>query len=347
MLKAILSILLLITGVSVADAQQFYFMRYREHATNCKGLTDGGYYDMCRQLSDNNWYSCRPDDGVNGVCDTAGEWKLIVSDSGINLWQTTESGDMRSSDLNANVGIGTGTPLHRLDVKGVINADQDIRVDDDPVCRTSGAGCPAPIFFNPNNYGNVDAWGSGTSYEWKFNAGLINPILTFSSGLVELKQAGLKVYGTTSGIVFGNHMYIRGTDPRQMVWGSTGGTYNNNLIWNNDAANHQWLVTSSNGTTSINFDLIGLKNTSTINTFGAISVGTSGIGANVITATGGISIGTGNFNNVAPLNGVLSQGDVYINDNSKGTVHKKPNGTCCRVTVDNSNVMTCTTITCP
>lgn len=311
MLKLALSLILLLFSAQSVDAAQYYFLRYREHATDCKSLTDGGYYDICRQLSDNNWYSCRPDTGgVNGTCSTSGEWKLIVSDSGINLWQATATGDMRTSDLNSNVGIGTDSPMHRVEVKGTVEADE-LQVNGDPACRLSGANCPAPIFFNPNSYGPVDAWGNGTAYDWVFNAGAITPILSFSSGLVELKQAGFKVYGTTSGMKMGNNMFIHGVNPRELEIGSTGGTYNHNLIINNDIKSTKILFTSDSAT-ALDFDLLGVQNTVTNNNFGAVSVGTAGTGSSVATVTGNVSIGTSYFNKVVPTNGMGVQGNVGI-----------------------------------
>jgi hypothetical protein len=342
LLTMLLALSIMIPIHASAD-QQFFFLRYREHATDCKSLVDGGYYDICRQLSDNNWYACYPTAGVNGTCTTPGEWQLIVANAG--TWGIF-NGNTYTTDFNSNVGIGTNTPSDKLQVIGVISSNQDITVDGDSVCRKSGANCPTPIFFDPANYGPAQ-FGSGSTYDWTHNSGATKPIMRFSDGLISFVNSGLKVFGTVSGVKFGNKMFLRGNTGRKICLGSTEGTYNNSVCADNDTYNHKIYVTSDNGVTSIDTDLIAIKNTSTINNFGGVTIGTAGTGASVATITGNVAIGTSNFNTVAPANGVVSQGDIYVNTIGKGFVYKKPDGSCCRSTADNSNNLTCAAITCP
>ena len=345
MRKIILAFLMLIIYPSLANSADFAFLRYREHATDCKSLVDGGYFDVCRQLSDNTWYACYPTTGgVNGTCLTSGEWQLISANAGV--WSVL-SGNIYNTDFNSKVGIGTSSPTTELEVNGTMNSTQQITVNGDPVCRLSGTGCPSPIFFDPNNYGTVNAWGTGSAFDWTFASGTTDPKFSFADSLISLHDSAFRIYGTTSRIKFGNSMFISGNVSRKMCWSSLSGTHNEDLCWDNDSVNNTWTVSSNTGVTSIAFDLIGIKTDATNNNFGAVSIGTLGTGANIATITGGVSIGTANFNKVAPTNGLVSQGNIYINTAGGSTVYKKPDGTCCAVSPDNSNNLACTTVTCP
>ncbi len=360
-----LSILFMLSCDVAFSAQQWAFIRYREHATDCRSLVDGGYYDQCRQLSDNNWYACRPNEGVNGLCDTPAEWQQIVSDSGINLWVANASGDMIASNQNANVGIGTTSPNAKVQVVGIVNADLDVTVNNDSVCRLSGANCPPPVFFNPSNYTTINAWGNGTQQDWYWDTGgASRPRMNFQDGLISIYNSALRIYGTTSRIKFGNSMFISGTESRTMTFGSLNGTNNEILNWDNDTKPHWWLVSGGPGMLGIDWTNLSMKTTSLINNFGAVSIGTSGTGASIATITGNVSIGTSNFNNAAPANGMIVQGnvgigtvnvlkqfqvngDIYYSNNAHKIYHKKPDNSCCYESVDNTNALTCVTVACP
>lgn len=62
-----------------------------------------------------------------------------------------------------------------------------------------------------------------------------------------------------------------------------------------------------------------------------------------ITSSGNVGIGTS-----APKSKLqITSGDVYIDDATKGVIMKSPNGSCWRVTVDNTGAFKSTSITCP
>lgn len=361
MRKFILALVILMSFCRIADAANWAFLRYREHATDCTSLTDGGYFDVCRQLSDNNWYACYPTTGgVNGTCTSPGEWQLIVANAG--SWSVLD-GNIYSTDYNANVGIGTNSPAHTLQVIGTIESNQEIQVNGDPLCRLSGTNCPSPIFFNPANYGTT-TFGSGSAFDWTMYAGATSPILSFSNGMLQLKQSGFKVYGTTSGILFGNGMYIRGNQSRKVCLGSSTATNNEIVCADNDTVPDVITMSTPTNVGYVNLDTIGVKTTSNSNAFGNVSIGTFNAGSSVATIAGNVSIGTSNFNKAAPTNGMLVQGnvgigtttvlkefqvhgDAYFSKTSTKIYTTKPDGSCCYISADNSNALTCTSAACP
>jgi hypothetical protein len=71
--------------------------------------------------------------------------------------------------------------------------------------------------------------------------------------------------------------------------------------------------------------------------------GSSSIERMRITVTGNIGIGT----DVPKAKLEVKDGDVYVNDPTKGIILKSPNGSCWRVTIDNTGNFVRTAITCP
>jgi hypothetical protein len=57
------------------------------------------------------------------------------------------------------------------------------------------------------------------------------------------------------------------------------------------------------------------------------------------------NVGIGNSDPKAKLE--VKDGDVYVNDPTKGIILKSPNGSCWRVTIDNTGNFVRTAITCP
>ncbi len=43
----------------------------------------------------------------------------------------------------------------------------------------------------------------------------------------------------------------------------------------------------------------------------------------------------------------ITGGDIYIDDSTRGVILKSPNGLCARGTIDNTNTLLFTAITCP
>lgn len=72
MKKIIPLFLALLLAPSVSYSYQN--VRDRQHATDCTSITDGRDADLCYEKDSQNLYKCQPD-GVDGLCDTPGEWK--------------------------------------------------------------------------------------------------------------------------------------------------------------------------------------------------------------------------------------------------------------------------------
>lgn len=70
---------LLISNISLAQVS-FFSWRWQREDGSCKDITNGRKTDMCHDSSTNFLYTCVPDEGENGICDTESEWKLITTD---------------------------------------------------------------------------------------------------------------------------------------------------------------------------------------------------------------------------------------------------------------------------
>ncbi len=80
------------------------------------------------------------------------------------------------------------------------------------------------------------------------------------------------------------------------------------------------------------------------NSFGIIKFQTGGITERMrIEANGNVGIGT----ELPKSKLEVKEGDVYVNDPTKGIILKSPNGNCWRVTIDNTGNFVRTAITCP
>ena len=77
---------------------------------------------------------------------------------------------------------------------------------------------------------------------------------------------------------------------------------------------------------------------------GIIKFQTGGITERMRVASNG-NVGIGTENPTTKLE--VTNGDVYVNDATKGIILKSPNGNCWRVTIDNTGTMIRTAITCP
>lgn len=80
----LLSILLAPT----AQADTFYFWRYRTHATDCTALTDGKVRDLCFEVDNQTLYKCEP---TAGDC-SGSEWKLTGGGTETNSLETITTG---------------------------------------------------------------------------------------------------------------------------------------------------------------------------------------------------------------------------------------------------------------
>lgn len=215
--------------------------------------------------------------------------------------------------VSDNLGIGTFSPTANLDVfDGIAKLPPLTTVNSQYVCLEDGTNCPPAVFFDPADYGTA-TFGSGTSYIWTMNAGATDPTFSFSSGTVDLNNASFTIHGTDSQIKFANNKYVNGDTARNLKIGSTDGTNNEDLLLDNDTTANTIAVTSTTGVTKVDFGTIGLRNTSSLNSAGNLSVGTSGTPASPLSVAGGVSIGTGYaVAHGAPLQGMAVQGNVGI-----------------------------------
>lgn len=166
--------------------------------------------------------------------------------------------------------------------------------------------------FDPADHGDT-TWGDGNTFDWTFDSGVTDPVFAFTSGAVDLDNASLTIHGTTSQVKFSNNMYINGDTSRKIKIGSTGGSNNEDLLIDNDTTANVISVTTDTGVTKIDLSTIGLLNTSTLNSFTNLSIGTAGAPGSGISVASNVSVGTAYaVAHAAPTNGLIVQGNVGI-----------------------------------
>ena len=116
---------LIATGLcDLALADQYYFWRERRNV-DCTSLTDGKYYDMCRNtVAPYYVYQCKNSAG----CTTSADWALISgAPAGSTKYVQFNDGGVQGGnsgfvfDKNTgNVGIGSVSPAAALDVAGAV-----------------------------------------------------------------------------------------------------------------------------------------------------------------------------------------------------------------------------------
>ena len=151
------------------------------------------------------------------------------------------------------------------------------------------------IDFDSTDHGDT-TWGAGTPFEWTFNAGAVDPIFSFNSGVLQLQDASFSILGGASQITFdGNGTFINGDTARKLIFGMTGGTYNENLRLDPDTTSN---VITWDSTTGANiWDAT------------AFTIKTAGL-----TSGSSLNVGAGYYSTYTPpTNGVLIQGNVGIN----------------------------------
>ncbi len=164
---------------------------------------------------------------------------------------------------------------------------------------------------------------------------------------------------TTNGIHYGVGNVGVGTGPtnvdptvRFQIRANSGGSTTNLRLVNDDATGSSGMLFTGNGPDFNNF-AIGINNTSSAS--GAneayiyqydnfdMKFGTNSTERLRILANGNIGIGTATANSKMQVAG----GDVYIEDINSGIILTSPNGSCYRVTVDNTGNLVTTSIACP
>ena len=164
---------------------------------------------------------------------------------------------------------------------------------------------------------------------------------------------------TTNGIHYGVGNVGVGTGPtnvdptvRFQIRANSGGSTTNLRLVNDDATGSSGMLFTGNGPDFNNF-AIGINNTSSAS--GAneayiyqydnfdMKFGTNSTERLRILANGNIGIGTATANSKMQVAG----GDVYIEDINSGIILTSPNGSCYRVTVDNTGNLVTSSIACP
>lgn len=124
--------LMVLSGIlmSSAFAEQFFFWRERR-ASDCTSLTDGKYYDLCRNtVAPYNIYHCKNSLG----CSTPSDWALSSgtpagSNKQIQFNNNGAAGahpNFTIDNSTGKVSIGTFTPTEMLTVKGNIETDGSV-----------------------------------------------------------------------------------------------------------------------------------------------------------------------------------------------------------------------------
>lgn len=215
------------------------------------------------------------------------------------------------STPGVRLGIGTSTPGATLQVADSVMLPANTTIEGQKACLEDGTDCPPTSFFDPAAQGDI-TWHSGSTQTWTFNVGVTDPYITYASNAIGFHDAVVTIFGSSSEIVFANNMYLNGDVARKICFGSTGGTYNEDMCWDNDTTSNTWAVTSATGATLINLSGIGLRAT-TITASSNVTAGTTGTAVNTLGSAGNVSIGTAYvIGYVAPTNGAIIQGNVGI-----------------------------------
>lgn len=233
------------------------------------------------------------------------------------------------------VGIGTTSPSDKLHVKALYG---DLVTSGNVISLTSNnAGYGAGLYMKG---------GSATS-TWGWSA---NP--KSGSSVADDQFQLQRIVGSTSTtpIVVTNKDYIgintispvsafdiQGINKSEITTLRIGqpasSTYGPEIDLDNSANTNgvKWIISSS-----------GSSNQAPV---GSLAFHQYGTGTRmVLDASGNLGIG-GNFTPKARVE--VNNGDVYLDTVGKGVILKSPNGSCYRVTVDNSGNLTTTAITCP
>lgn len=216
-----------------------------------------------------------------------------------------------------NVGIGVSLATQKLHVNGNVRISGLISCDTIDTDAAGNLSCGTDTggggtTFDATLYGTT-TFGAGSIFAWTFNAGATDPVLSFTSGAVDLNSASFTIHGTNSQVKFANNMFINGDTSRNIKIGSTGGSNNEDLLIDNDTTANAFGISSDTGVTKVNFGTIALANTSTINSFGNVSIGTAGAPASGLVVASNVSIGTAYaVAHAAPTNGLVVQGNVGI-----------------------------------
>ena len=138
-------------------ATTWYTWRYRDHATDCTAITDGKLHDLCYEDDTDTLYRCDTDDGI---CDTAGEWKLIinlddidtVSDRGATTDQTlTAAGFTTTGTVTANTITDGTLSITGGDISGAGTLTA-ATLTDGTVIITNGTLSGGSLFLEENSF---------------------------------------------------------------------------------------------------------------------------------------------------------------------------------------------------
>jgi len=117
MIKKLVFIIVFMMIASIVSADTFYSWRYREHATDCTGLTDGKLHDLCHETDSDTFFKCEPS---AGDCDTAGEWKKL----------NTTGNAATATALAANgANCSAGSAPLGVDASGAVESCTDFEED--------------------------------------------------------------------------------------------------------------------------------------------------------------------------------------------------------------------------
>ena len=215
------------------------------------------------------------------------------------------------SDSNNTLPHSTTLPTNCLE--GQVYYDTDATSGQQLyICNDSNTWVLQSGSFNPTLYGTT-TWGSGSGFPWTFNAGATDPVLTFASGAVTLSDSTFTIQGANSQVTFANNIYMNGDTARKLKIGSTGGTYNEDLLIDNDTTSNTIALSTTTGATIFDFGSFNMRTLGTSNWIGNVSIGTFTAPTNTVSAAGNVSIGTAYaIAQTAPSNGAIIQGNVGV-----------------------------------